>query len=67
MVDLVIRKRGGWDDGAKDRVGMGGWGMGIDVDMMIIMKRYLLMIVGCVIYIDICYQGVGGGFFGSNL
>lgn len=44
-------------------MGMGlGVGMGIDVDMMI-MKRYLLMIVGCVIYIDICYQGVGGGFF----
>lgn len=46
MVDLVIRKRGGWDDG--ERIGLGwGWGvgmgMGIDVDMMIIMKRYLLM------------------------
>lgn len=36
-----------------------GWGWG-DGDMMIIMKRYLLMIVGCVIYTDICYQGVGG-------
>lgn len=39
-------------------LGVGGWGG--DMDMMI-MKRYLLMIVGCVIYIDICYQGVGGG------
>lgn len=34
-----------------------GWGWG-DGDMMIIMKIYLLMIVGCVIYIDICYQEV---------
>lgn len=50
MGDLGIRKRGGWDDGGKDRVGMGGgdgvgmgmgMGMGMDMDMMIIMKRYL--------------------------
>lgn len=67
MVDLLIRKRGGWDDGGKNRLGMGGWGGDADGnghgdgDMMIIMKRYLLMIVGCVIYIDICYQGFGGG------
>lgn len=50
MGDLVIRKRGGWDDGGMDRVGMGD-GDG-DMDMMI-MKRYLLMIVGwemCDIY-----------------
>lgn len=50
-----------------ERIGLGwgvGMGMGIDVDMdMMIMKRYLLMIVGCVIYIEICYQGVGGGGF----
>lgn len=45
--------------GERMGLGMGGWGMGID---MIIMKRYLLMIVGCVIYIEKCYQGVGGGF-----
>lgn len=44
MVGLVIRKRGGWDDGGKNRLGMGGWGDG-DVDMMIIMKRYLLMMI----------------------
>lgn len=42
MVDLVIRKRGGWDDGGKGRVGMGGWGWGLmGIDMMIIMKIYL--------------------------
>lgn len=63
MVDLVIRKRGGWDDGGMDRVGW-GVGMGIDVDMMIIMKRYLLMIVGCVRYILIYVtKGLERGVF----
>lgn len=68
MGDLVIRKNrgGGWDDGGKDRVGMGdgdgGWGGdGMGIDLMI-MKRYLLMIVGCVIYIDIyVIKGLDGG------
>lgn len=63
MGDLVIRKRGGWDEGGMDRVGMGMGDGDVDVDGdvdMMIMKRYLLMIVGCVIYIEKCYQGVGG-------
>lgn len=42
MGDLVIRKRGGWDDGGKDGAGVD---VDMDMDMMIIMKRYLLMMI----------------------
>lgn len=59
-MDLLIRKRGGWDDGGTNRLGMGDGGWGYDDNNN---EDIPLMIVGCVIYIDTCYQGVGGGLF----
>lgn len=48
MVDLLIRKRGGWDDWGKNRLGMGGWGSGYDDNNEEIPPDDDL---GCVIYI----------------